>query len=74
MTKPDMLFPVLSDLASTMLDDEKDHIDLFKALEPLLTRQQAVYLAAMLEICPIHYCDDQICRDDQDDCPAGRGQ
>lgn len=70
----EMLYPVLDDLAKTILDDEKDHIDLFVALKPLLSRTQIKYLADCLELCPVHDCDSQICRDDQDDCSAGRGQ
>jgi len=70
----EMLYPALDELAKTILDDEKDHIDLFQAMEPLLSRQQAKYLADMLEICPIHYCATEICLDDKEDCPAGRDQ
>lgn len=48
--------------------DDKDLTDIYEALEPYLTLAQFVDLGTKMELCPIHYCDAQICRDDESSC------
>ena len=53
-------------LADSLFDTEgdTDYIGVYEALAPFLSRADHVALGAMLELCPDHYCDIDICRDD----------
>lgn len=44
--------------------DDIDYIEAYEEAATKLDADDAAALAAMLEICPIHHCDDAICRDD----------
>jgi len=44
---------------------EIDSTDIYEALQPYLEPDVFKALGAKLELCPIHYCDFQICVDDQ---------
>ena len=72
-TNRELKFSQLTELSKTILSEDADHIDLFEAMEPFLTVAQTQYLAGMLEVCPVHHCAEEICRDDREDCRAGRG-
>ncbi len=41
---------------------------IYEALAAFLTHAQFVELGAMCDLCPIHYCDAAICRDDEETC------
>lgn len=54
-------------IATTIIDDdENDTLDAFDALktDESLTDDDRIEIAQMLEICPIHSCDINICIDD----------
>jgi hypothetical protein len=53
----------LKALADGMLNG--DHIDVYEALEPVLTSKDYKVLGLMTELCPTHHCDIQICLDDK---------
>jgi len=52
--------------ATLEVEDGIDFLDAFQAMEPLLSREQFIDLAGILSVCPIHYCDIEICIDDQE--------
>ena len=54
----------LEALAAAIVADEPDSLDVFEALKPVLSREDFKRLGAMLDYCPIHVCDIQICLDD----------
>jgi hypothetical protein len=53
----------LKALAEAMVNG--DHIDVFIALEPVLTAKQYKDLADITDLCRIHHCDREICLDDK---------
>lgn len=61
----------LQELALAILENP-DHTRVFAALKPYLDAPTFKELGYMTELCPVHCCDAEICRDDQDDCEAGR--
>jgi hypothetical protein len=58
--------PFLETLGQAMVEPEVT--ELYEALKPFLTPAQHRELAEMLDLCPVHGCDIQICRDDNDTC------
>jgi len=57
----------LATIADAMLPADGrdfDHTELYEALKPVLSDDQFRDLGAMLELCPLHYCDIRICADD----------
>jgi hypothetical protein len=42
-----------------------DHIEVFVALEPLMTVKDYKDLALMTDLCYVHHCDVEICLDDR---------
>lgn len=50
-------------LASAILNE--DTTDIYQQLEPFISKAEFRDLGAKLEFCPLHYCDIQICIDDQ---------
>jgi len=56
----------LDALASAIL--QEDLTDIYEQLSHVLTAYDHRELGIKLELCPTHYCDDQICRDDQAHC------
>lgn len=62
----------LEALADELLEDD-DYLDAYEAAIQGMTPADATALARMMEICPIHRCDDSICADDADEtCAAAR--
>ncbi len=62
--------PAISTLAEKLLqasamDGTADITDIYEALKPALTHRNFLDLGLALELCPQHYCDIQICLDDQ---------
>lgn len=43
---------------------EADRCELYEAVHPFLEPAAFRALGAMLELCPLHYCDIRICADD----------
>jgi hypothetical protein len=67
MTKDVDEVAVLVEALNHMTPDgthEGDITDVYEALEPFMSDVDFVRLGGMLELCPQHYCDIQICRDD----------
>lgn len=62
----------ITTLATALLaidDDNIDALDALDALRPLLDTHHFNALCAMLDICPMHICDIDICADDDiDEC------
>ena len=56
-------------LLDTNDDDAPDLLAAFTALEPLMRPDEYYTLARMLDLCPIHHCDIEICADDDRTCP-----
>jgi len=62
---------IIESLAADLLESE-DHLAGLERLKPLLTPEAFLDLAAAIEVCPVHLCDEQICRDDEADCQQPR--
>lgn len=45
--------------------DGPDFLEALTALEALMPLPSYIALANMIEACPMHHCDAQICRDDE---------
>jgi len=58
---------IIESLAADLLESE-DHLAGLERLRPLLTAEAFLDLAAAIEVCPVHICDEQICRDDEAEC------
>lgn len=59
-------------LAVALLDhDDLDHLEALEALRPVLSPPVFDATCERMEVCPVHLCDEQICRDDQADCAIG---
>lgn len=58
----------IAQLADLLIASDIDICDAFLILRELLDGEKMMELADMLEICPIHACDINICVDDQRDC------
>jgi len=56
--------PELNKLAETLIG-ESDITDLYEALMPFLSLRDFILLGGLIELCPIHLCDIQICIDDR---------
>lgn len=52
-------------------EDEADMLEAVEALRSLLQQQDYEELCEALEVCPIHACDEEICRDDENEECAG---
>jgi hypothetical protein len=59
------------ELAELILESDVDHLELLGKLQGNVALNFWASLTAALEVCPVHICDEQICRDDMADCPAG---
>lgn len=61
-------------LARLVLNDEEgDFPESLELLSQVLPTELWEGLAERVDACPVHVCDVEICRDDQDpECPAGR--
>jgi hypothetical protein len=62
------------DVAATELAElllETGHLEILEKLQGNVAVNFWATLTATLEVCPVHVCDEQICRDDMADCPAG---
>lgn len=57
----------LASLAKALLDDG-EITGVYEALKPLLSAWDYETLGNMVELCPTHGCDVQICRDDKASC------
>lgn len=68
--------PSLVTIAESILKDDgpNDYVEAAEEWRRLLTPTAWGELAVMLGVCPVHVCDAEICADDEDDCPAGRGE
>lgn len=64
-SRPDLL--ALNVLADEILESSNGPV-VYASLAHYLTHQQMIDLGAKCELCPVHYCDEQICRDDQNHC------
>lgn len=66
MTHPEQPEIPLGKLADAMHneDGETDYIAIYEALKPYLMPDDFKQLGAMLELCPLHFCDIRICADD----------
>jgi len=53
----------MNPLAEAILGE--DATEVYEQLRPFMEWDEFKELGAMLEFCPIHYCDLQICIDDQ---------
>ncbi len=51
--------------SSTLPDDRLDMTDIYEALAMFLNDEDFKALGAKIELCPIHFCDIQICLDDE---------
>lgn len=60
----DRRMTLMTALAERLLDST-DMLELFELLAPFLTELDRIDLAAMIELCPIHFCDINICIDDE---------
>lgn len=60
------------DLLAEMILDSEDFITATEALETLLRPADWKGLCDRVEMCPVHSVHTEICRDDRDDCEAGR--
>lgn len=69
---PRLLNPInaLADLLLATIDndDAPDMLDAFRAIEPLLSHDNYIALANATELCATHYCDIEICDDDDLQC------
>jgi hypothetical protein len=54
----------ITKLGTEMLREGTDLTDLYEAMKPVLAPALFKELGAVLELCPIHCCDFQICVDD----------
>lgn len=60
-------------LARLILESEGDFLEELTALAQGLPTELWTLVAQKVEACPVHICDEAICRDDQNpECPAGR--
>lgn len=60
-------------LAELLVSGERDWFESLSALRPVLSDPMWVALCERLDLCPTHFCDDYICREDRDTtCAAGR--
>lgn len=55
---------LMTALAERLLESS-DMLELFELLAPMLTELDRIDLAAMIELCPMHFCDINICIDDE---------
>lgn len=64
---------MLDNLAEALLEGD----DMMAVLDPLahlMPQVLFVDLCARMDVCPIHLRDLDGCADDENDCPAGRGE
>jgi hypothetical protein len=60
-------------ISELLVSGERDWFESLDALRPVLPDPVWVELCGLLDLCPTHFCDIDICRDDEDDtCSAGR--
>ena len=59
---------VLDDLTDGLGHDEPDAFEVIEHLQPVMAPVLFKQLCESREICPIHICDIQICRDDELEC------
>ena len=59
---------------ATLLLEIEDPYEALEAIRPILVETAFVDVCDAMEICPVHFCDAQICRDDEEDCPCGCGE
>jgi len=52
-------------LAKALLADEHDYLEILETIKPNMAPDLFKRLCLMLEVCPVHVCDYQICVDDQ---------
>lgn len=52
-------------LATALLSEDQDITDIYEALQSLMGPKSHNLLGLKLELCPVHFCDIQICIDDQ---------
>lgn len=51
-------------LATVLIREDSDLTEVYEALQPLMAPQLFRSLGLHLDLCPIHLCDIQICKDD----------
>lgn len=51
-----------------------DLLDMVGSAADTYTGQDYLQVMLSFDLCPVHRCDAQICADDQQDCPVGKGE
>jgi hypothetical protein len=69
----DKIETIAQRIQDDMTERDLDHLDAYQAAKASLTAEEAFDLALALELCPVHGCDYEICRDDENpECRAAR--
>lgn len=64
----------LADFILNEIQGNADDLELLRLLRNVMVPTSWIGLCDKLERCPVHICDWEICRDDEADCPSGKGQ